>query len=129
MGWTPTLKAAAHMVGMSMRPPILVFEGGLRVYPSRAAAERALAPGGPRALDAFDAAGRPLRLVPGGGGLLGFLHRGGVQLVAGSTSAGERAQLRVRLGQALVQQGTQQRWADGAPLGALVAEAARRLRA
>ncbi len=112
-----------------MRPPILVFDGGLRVYPSRAAAERALSLGGPRAVEAFDAAGRPLRLVPGGGGLLGFLHRGGVQLVADSTTAGARAQLRSRLADALVQQGAQQRWADGAPLGALVAEAARRLRA
>ncbi len=112
-----------------MRPPILVFDGGLRVYPSRSAAERALAPGGPRAVDAFDAAGRPLRLVPGGGGPLGFLHRGAVQLVAASTTAAARAQLRSRLADALVQQGAQRPWADGAPLGALVAEAARRLRA
>jgi hypothetical protein len=111
-----------------MRSPILVFEGGLRLYPSPGAAERALAPGGPRALDAFDGAGRPLRLVQRGGGLFGFLHPSGVQLVALASNAGGRAQLRTRLADALVQQGAQRRWADGAPLGALVAEAARRLR-
>ncbi len=111
-----------------MRPPILVFDGGLRVYPSRAAAERALAAGGPRPLDAFDAAGRPLRLVSGGGGLWGLFRRGGVQLAAGPASAEDRRGLRSRLADALVQNGAAARWAEGAPLGALVAEAARRLR-
>ena len=112
-----------------MRPPILVFDGGLRVYPSRAAAERALAPGGLRALDAYDASGRPLQLVDGGRGLFALFQRSGVHLAAGPGGAQQRRQLRSRLAEALVQRGAAQRWADGAPLGALVAEAERRLRA
>ena len=110
-----------------MRPPILVFDGGLRVYPSQAAAERALAPGGPRPLDAYDGDGRPLRLVEGGSGLFGLFRRGGVHLTADATSAGARSQLRSRLADALVQHGAERRWAEGAPLGALLADAARRL--
>jgi hypothetical protein len=112
-----------------MQAPILVFSGGLRVYRSRSAAERALAPGGPRALDAFDASGRPLRLVEGGRGWFGLLRKDGVRLAAGGSGADERRQLRARLAEALVQNGAPQAWAEGAPLGALVAEAARRLRA
>jgi hypothetical protein len=111
-----------------MRAPILLFGGGLRVYPSRAAAERALAAGGPRALDAFDAAGRPLRLVEGGRGWLGFRRKDGVHLEADATGAEVRKRLRTRLAEALVQAGAKRRWAEGAPLGALVAEAARRFR-
>jgi len=109
-----------------MRPPILVFEGGLRVYPSRAAAERALG-STPRALDAFDASGRPLRLEAGGQGIWGLFNRGGVHLAAGPSGAGERRKLRSRLADALVLQGAARPWAEGAPLGALVAEATRRL--
>ena len=111
-----------------MRAPILVFTGGLRVYASRTAAERALAPGGARALDAFDAAGRPLHLVVGGRGWFGFRRKDGVRLEAGASSADERRLLRTRLGEALVPLGVARPWAEGAPLGALVAEAARRLR-
>ncbi|MGO9828578.1 MAG: hypothetical protein ACLPJH_00450 [Myxococcaceae bacterium] len=111
-----------------MRPPILVFDGGLRAYASRAAAERALGPRGPGRLDAFDASGRPLRLLDGGRGWLGLFHKAGVHLApaAGST-AGHRETLRARLATALVQHGAAKPWADGAPLGALVAEAVRRL--
>ncbi len=111
-----------------MRPPIVVFDGGLRIYPSVAAAERALAPGGPRSLDAFDSSGRPLRLVEGGPDLFGLFKRSGVRLVADSATADNRGQLRSRLADALVQRGTAPRWAEGAPLGALLAEAAKRLR-
>jgi len=111
-----------------MRPPILVFDGGLRVYASRAAAERALGTSGPRPLDAFDGYGRPLRLLDGGRGWFGLFHRSGVHLAAGGAStAGGRATLRGRLAEALVQKGAARAWAAGAPLGALVAEAARRL--
>ena len=112
-----------------MRNPILVFDGGLRVYGSRADAERALAAGGVRPLDGYDAAGRPLRLVQGGRSLLGLFPRSGVHLEASASSADARKELRVRLAEALVRAGAQPRWAEGAPLGALVAEAARRLRA
>jgi hypothetical protein len=110
-----------------MQAPILVFEGGLRVYPSRSTAERALAEGGPRALDAFDASGRPLRLVEGSRGWFGLLRKDGVRLVASSGGAGERRQLRLRLAEALVQTGAPRAWAEGAPLGALLADATRRL--
>ena len=110
-----------------MRPPILVFDGGLRVYPSVAAAERALAPGGPRPVDAFDASGRPLRLVDGGPGLFGLFKRSGVHLVSDASTADHRGQLRSRLADALVQRGAASKWAEGAPLGALLAEAAKRL--
>jgi hypothetical protein len=111
-----------------MRAPILVFNGTLRVYPSRSAAERVLAPGGPRALDAFDAAGRPLQLRAGGRGWWGLPRREGVHLEAGPTSPAELQRLRARLADVLVQLGAKQPWAVGAPLGALVAEAAKRLR-
>ncbi len=110
-----------------MRAPILVFTGGLRVYPSRAAAERALAPGGAQPLDAFDASGRPLRLVEGSRGWFGLARRSGVRLQASPTSADVLRQLRARLAAALVQHGAPRPWAEGAPLGALVAEAGRRL--
>ncbi len=109
-----------------MLPPILVFTGGLRVYRSRSAAERALAAGGPRALEAFDATGQPLQLRPGGRGWFG-LRREGVHLEPGSASADGRARLRTRLAEVLVQQGTPPAWAEGAPLGALLAEAQKRL--
>jgi hypothetical protein len=111
-----------------MRAPILVFTGGLRVYASRSAAERALAPGGPRALDAFDATGRPLQLRAGGRGWFGLRREGGVHLEAGHTSSEQPQRLRARLTEVLVQHGAQLPWAQGAPLGALVAEAAKRLR-
>jgi hypothetical protein len=110
-----------------MRPPILVFSGGLRVYASRSAAERALAPGGPRALEAFDATGRPLQLRAGGRGWFGFRHADGVHLEAGDSTSQERQRLRARLAEVLVQHGAKLPWAEGAPLGALVAEAAKRL--
>jgi hypothetical protein len=110
-----------------MRAPILVFDRNLRVYRSRAAAERELAEGGLRPLDAYDATGRPLRLVEGGRSFLGLFARSGIRLVAGSASAGGRRELRSRLAEALVRDGAPERWAEGAPLGALVAEAARRM--
>jgi hypothetical protein len=109
-----------------MRPPILVFTGGLRVYPSRGAAEGALSPGGPRAVEAFDASGRPLQLQPGGRGWFGFHRAGGAHLEAGHASSQDAQRLRARLAEALVQHGAKRPWADGAPLGALVAEAAKR---
>jgi hypothetical protein len=112
-----------------MRAPILAFDGGLRVYRSRSDAERALSAGGVRPLDAYDAAGRPLRLVEGGRSFLGLFPRSGVHLEASASSAGLRKDLRVRLAEALVRAGAKPRWAEGAPLGALVAEAARRMRA
>lgn len=111
-----------------VRAPIFIFTGGLRVYGSQSDAERALAPLGVRALDAFDAAARPLVLRQGGRGWFGFPRRGGVRLEASAASAADRKQLRTRLAEALVQHGAERKWAEGAPLGALVAEAARRLR-
>ena len=111
-----------------MRAPSLVFTGGLRVYGSQSEADRALAPGGVRALDAFDAGGHPLRLRQGGRGWFGFARKDGLHLEASAATATERKQLRTRLVEALVQHGAERRWAEGAPLGALVAEAARRLR-
>jgi hypothetical protein len=111
-----------------VRTPILIFTGGLRVYASRAEAETALGRDGLRPLDAFDASGRPLRLLEGGRGWFGFKRRGGVRLEAGATSAGGRRELRARLAGVLVENGVTRKWAEGAPLGALVAEAARRLR-
>jgi hypothetical protein len=110
-----------------MQAPILVFDGGLHLYPSRSAAERALA-GGPRPLDAFDGKGRPLRLVEGSRGWLGLFRRGGVHLEAREATAEERRQLRLRLAAALAAKGVPLPWAEGAPLAALMAEAARRLR-
>jgi hypothetical protein len=111
-----------------MRTPILVFDGGLRVYGSLADAERVLGEGGVRPVDAYDAAGRALRLVEGGRSFLGLFGRSSVHLQASGSSAGVRTELRVRLAEALVRAGAQPRWAEGAPLGALVAEASRRLR-
>jgi hypothetical protein len=110
-----------------MRAPILDFASGLRVYASRGAAERALAGGGVRALDAFDASGRPLRLVEGGRGWFGLGRKSGLRLDARPTDADIRRALRVRLAEALVGHGAPRRWAEGAPLGALVSDAARRL--
>jgi hypothetical protein len=109
-----------------MRPPILVFTGGLRVYPSRGAAERALSPGGARAVEAFDGTGRPLQLLPGGRRWFGFRREGGAHLEAGHATSQVRQRLRARLAEVLVQNGAKLPWAEGAPLGALVAEAARR---
>ena len=111
-----------------MRLPILVFDGGLRAYLSRGAAERALAPAGPRTLDAYDASGRPLELVDRGRGLWGLFGGRGLRLTARAGTSDDRRQLRRRLAETLIQQGAARRWAEGAPLGALVAEAARRLR-
>jgi hypothetical protein len=111
-----------------MRPPILVFTGGLHVHPSAAAAERALAPAGVQWLDAFDASGRPLQLRAGSRGWFGFRRNAGVHLEAGPATADTRRALRLRLAEALVQAGAPRPWADGAPLGALVAEAAKRFR-
>ena len=108
-----------------MRPPIVVLSPGLRVYPSSAAAERALLPGSVGSLDAFDAAARPLRIAERRG-LLGLLGRRGPCLVAGATSAAARRALRDRLAEELVRAGAPRPWAEGAPLGALLAEAARR---
>src|SRR5277367_3843682 len=110
-----------------MRAPILVFSGGPRAYASRAAAERALAPGGARAVDAFDAEGRVLQLRPGRRSWFGFGQAHGVQLVAGPPSAEARRTLRTRLADALIQAGAPRPWAEGAPLGALVQDAASRL--
>jgi hypothetical protein len=110
-----------------MRAPILVFTGGLRVYASRTAAERALSVGGARPVDAFDATGRPLHLSAGGRNWFGLTQKHGVRLEAASASADGRRQLRSRLAEALVQQGVSRPWAEGAPWGALVAEATRRL--
>jgi hypothetical protein len=107
-----------------MRAPFLVFEGRLRVYGSREAAERALAPGGPRVLDATDAEGRPLRLVEAQGGWLAVFRRAGLRLEAGPTGAEARRRLRERLVQALTEGGTPEHWAEGAPLGALLQRAA-----
>jgi len=109
-----------------MRAPIVVFSPGLRVYRSVSDAERALLPGGLRPLDAFDAAARPLHIAEGGG-LLALFGRRGPRLIAGSSSAGSRRALRDRLAEAVVQEGAPRPWADGAPLGALVADALRRL--
>jgi hypothetical protein len=124
----PSLGPFARPWGCSaaMRAPIFVFTGGLRAYPSAAAAERALAVGGPRALDAWDAAGAPVRLLPGRRGWFGLTQARAVRLEALPTGASERQQLRARLAEALVEQGTARAWAEGAPLGALVAEASRR---
>jgi hypothetical protein len=109
-----------------MRAPILVFTGGLRVYSSRVAAERALASGGARPVEAFDASGRSLQLVSGGRGWFGFARAEGVHLEAGpATAEGPRA-LRRRLADAVVQAGASKAWAEGAPLGALVEDAVRR---
>jgi hypothetical protein len=107
-----------------MRAPILVFEGRLRVFASPEAAERALAAGGPRVLDATDAEGRPLRLVEAQAGWLGLFRRRGLRLVAGRSGASERRRLRERLVPVLVQSGESARWAEGAPLGALLQKAA-----
>ena len=111
-----------------MRAPILVFTGGLRLYPTPGAAERALAPCGPRTLDAFDATGRPLQLRGGSRGWFGLGRKEGVHLEAGPASAEATRDLRVRLAEALVRAGAPAAWAQGAPLGALLAEAARRFR-
>jgi hypothetical protein len=109
-----------------VRPPILVFLGGLRVYASRARAEAALAAAKPGALDAFDASGRQLRLAEGGRSWLGFRRRTGVRLEADAAHAADGQRLRARLLEALVSKGAPRPWAEGAPLGALVADAARR---
>jgi len=112
-----------------MRPPILVFGAGLSVYRSRSSAERALAPGGPRTVDAFDASGRPLNLRPGGRGWFGLVRGDGVHLETGPASAQDGQRLRARLADVLLQHGAKRPWAEGAPLGALVAEAERRFSA
>lgn len=109
-----------------MREPILVFSPGLRVYRSVSDAERVLLPGGVRPVDAFDAAARPLRIAEGGG-FLGVFGRRGPRLVADASTAAGRRALRSRLAAALVQNGAPGPWAEGAPLGALVADALRRL--
>jgi hypothetical protein len=110
-----------------MRNPILDFTQGLRVYASSAEAERALAQGAVRALDAFDASGRPLHLVEGGRGWFGLGRKSGLRLDARRADADTRRALRSRLVEALASHGASRKWAEGAPLGALVADAARRL--
>jgi hypothetical protein len=107
-----------------MRAPILVFSPGLRVYRSASDAERALLPAGARSLDACDADARPLQAAE----RLGFFGLGSkrLRLVARATTSRGRRALRDRLAAELVRSGAPRPWAEGAPWGALVAEAVRR---
>jgi len=107
-----------------MRAPILLFSPGPRLYRSIPDAERALLPAGARPLDACDADGRPLEMAE----RRGFLGLGSkrLRLVAGATTSRGRRTLRDRLAAELVRAGAPKPWAEGAPWGALVAEAVRR---
>jgi hypothetical protein len=110
-----------------MRTPLVIFSPNLRLFRSPAEAERALTPEGIRPLDGFDAGGRPLRLVQRSGWRRLF-QGAGVALEAGASTASGRREFRLRLAEEVVRLGAPRPWAEGAPLGALVAEAARRAR-